>query len=376
METVKLYYSDPLMREVPARVTSVRGNAFLLDRTIFYPEGGGQRGDSGTFGPYRIVTTVKDENSNPLHVTDGPLPQVGDEYMLRLDWDERYYGMVEHTAQHLISSVLFHRFSIATTAVHHGKDEITVETDFSDIPLADLLETELECIRHIGENRRVRMEEMTRSDAALVSRRSIKVDDSIVRVVIIDGLDAVACGGVHLPSTGEIGELAYAGSDMIRGCVRTHWRVGRKATEMRRRNAVAVREAGRLLSSECSALIPELERVLEENRSLKHEISEICRRRALDEFCAHHGSSIVYSTDCDLDCLAAKATEDRKRRVFIKGSGNTFLFAGTKAEFDELKGKLHLRGGGKEPLFRGRITGGGETVLSEAESILRSFQNQ
>ena len=199
MTTDKLYYREPYTKEIEASVTAVTDKGFLLDRSIFYPECGGQRGDSGYFGSIRIVTTVKDGEGNPLHVTDGPLPSVGDRAVLRLDWDERFFGMQEHTAQHLLSSVLHNSYGIGTVAVHHGTDEITIETDRSCIAHDTLLSVEEEAWRLIGENRKVWIEDMSREKAeSLNLRRTIKVDDAVVKVVFIEGQDAVPCGGVHL----------------------------------------------------------------------------------------------------------------------------------------------------------------------------------
>ncbi len=373
METVKLYYTDPYMKEIEATVTAVTERGFYLDRSIFYPECGGQRGDSGYYGELRITTTEKDGDGNPLHITEGPLPSVGEKASLRLDWDGRFFGMVEHTAQHLISAVLWNSFGTGTVAVHHGKDEITIETDRSNIPESTLLAVEDECIRHIGENRKVWMEEMPREDAGKISRRSVKVDDSVVKVVFIDGVDAVACGGVHLAGLGEIGELVYTGSDAIRGHARTIWRVGVKAKETRRENAVLLGKAKAMLSSENSSFVSDLERLINENRELRHINRELMKNAALSVFNAHSGSVVVYSTDSELDALVEAACSDRTRKIFITGPGNTFMFVGTKDEFNTLREKLSLRGGGREPLFRGRYEGNTSFVLSEAESLMSSF---
>ena len=375
METVKLYYTDPYMKETGATVTAVTDKGFYLDKTIFYPECGGQRGDSGYFGSIRITTTEKDSEGNPLHITEGPLPKVGETSLLRLDWDERYFGMVEHTAQHLISSVLWNSFGIGTVAVHHGKDEITIETDRSNIPTGTLIAVEDECLKHIGENRKVWMEEMERAEAEKISRRSIKVDDAVVKVVFIDGIDAVACGGVHLSALGEIGELVYTGSDAIRGHARTIWRVGVKAKEIRRENAQILSKAKTLLSSDSSSFLSDLERLITEKRDLEHRNRELMKTIAVSGFKAHEGKVVVYSTDAELDSLVDAACADRTRKIFITGPGNTFMFVGTKDEFNLLREKLSLKGGGREPLFRGKAEGNGNEVLSAAESLLSSFQN-
>ncbi len=374
--TERLYYTSPYLKEIDAVVTAVEGNGFLLDRTIFYPECGGQRGDSGFFGEYRIITTIQSSSGEPLHIVEGSLPSIGERLTLVLDWDERFFGMKEHTAQHLLSSVLFASYSIGTVAVHHGRDEITIETDRKEISSDVLLSVEEKAIALIGENRRVWTEEKERREVEKMNlRRSIKVDGGSVRVVFIEGQDAVPCGGVHLRSLSEIGELMYTGSETIRGHVRTSWRIAGKAGALRRENQSLVNRAKALLSSDSSSLIPDIEKLIEENRNLKRENRDLRGKEAVREFEEKKGNVVVYSTRAELDLLIKAATLDSSRRVFITGGGRTFLFAGTVEEFGLLKNKLSLRGGGRERLFRGTYTLDESLTLSSAEEILCSLQN-
>ncbi len=376
MTTDKLYYTDPYLREVEATVTSVTEKGFLLTRSVFYPECGGQRGDSGFFGPYRIVTTEKDRAGNPVHITDGALPSVGDTYTLKLDWEERFFGMVEHTAQHLLSSVLYNSFGIGTVAVHHGTDEITIETDRSTIAEETLLKVEEEAVRLIGGNRRVWSEDMSRRSAEELSmRRSIKVDDDIVKVVFIEDQDAVPCGGVHLSSLGQIGELIYITSDTVRSHCRTYWRVGKKAREWRRENVSAATSASSLLSCDRFTLSDAVEHILEENRELRHMLKSLEKKASEVEFRSHTESTVIYSSSYDLDALIEAACTDPGRKIFITGPKNTFMYIGTKNEFNIIKNALSLRGGGRDPLFRGTFTGSVDDVISSAKGLLGSLQD-
>ncbi len=371
MTTDKLYYRDPYLRETEATVTAVTDKGFLLTASVFYPECGGQRGDSGFFGPYRIVTTEKDGEGNPLHITDGPLPSAGDTYTLRLDWEERFFGMVEHTAQHLLSSILYNSFGIGTVAVHHGTDEITIETDFSTVAEETLLKTEEEAVRLIGENRRVWSEDMSHQSAEnLGMRRSIKVDDDIVKVVFIEEQDAVACAGVHLSRLGEIGEIAYIGSDTIRSRCRTYWRVGEKARSYRRENVSAVLSASTLLSCDRFTLAEGVKHILDENRDLRHSLKALEKKAAGNEFNSHREECVVYSTDYELDALIDSACKDTKRRIFITGPKNTFMYIGKKDDFNVLKSALSLRGGGRDPLFRGTYTESNDDIISSVKNLL------
>ena len=83
--TDKLYYIDGYLRETEATVVSVTEKGIILNRTVFYPEGGGQPGDRGWFGTFHIIDTQKDEDGNPLHIIKGDKPSVGEKAVLRLD---------------------------------------------------------------------------------------------------------------------------------------------------------------------------------------------------------------------------------------------------------------------------------------------------
>lgn len=369
----RLYYEDPYLAEIEAEVTQVDEKGFYLDKTIFYPECGGQRGDSGFFGPYRVETTIPGKDGEPLHVVSGSLPQVGEKHILTLDWDKRYFSMIEHTAQHLISSVLYNSFSIATVAVHHGEDEITIETDKNVLPQEILLETEEKVIKLITENRKVCSLEVTREDAlSLPLRRTIKVDSDRVRVVFIEKEDITPCGGVHIASLGEIEEALYVGSESIRGHIRTIWRVGKKSRERRRENSYIVSSLKKKFSAEGEAIIHEGERLIEENRILKKENKTLVQALSKLEFEKQKGDIIVYMTHYPLDSLLDIASEKGKR-IFILGEGNTFLFVGEKDSFNALKEKFELRGGGREPLFRGTSDLLDSSMLGQIKSFLASL---
>lgn len=371
--TEKLYYKDGYLKETTATVKEVRDNSFILDKTIFYPEGGGQRGDRGFFGPHKVDNTIKDENGEILHLSSS-LPKVGETYSLVLDWENRIEGMREHTAQHLISSILFHSYGISTVAVHEGDGAITIETDRSEIDDDILLDVEKKTIEHICENRRVWQEEKRREDALEMNmRRSIKVDSPTVLVVFIDSLDAVACGGVHLSSTGEIGEVSYLGKESIRGHVRVIWSIGEKSREIRLMNSRAIKRIGTLLSSPSSLVTNEVERMLEENKELKRKNRELEKALAIKEIeKSLIGSLVIETVSHSVELLLDFVSSYPEKEFFIIENGlkKGFLYYGKKERFMLLKEKANLKGGGREPLFRGTYSIEIEELIEIAKDAL------
>lgn len=373
MKSELLYYSDQYLKEVTAKVIATTARGIVLDRTIFYPEGGGQRGDSGYYGSYRIVGTIK-EGETVVHLIDGDKPKVGSNELLRLDWPERFFSMVEHTSQHLISSILYNSFQIATLAVHQGEDYITIETDKSTIDLSTLLKVEDEAIEHICQNKRVWQVEMKREDAlALNMRRSIKVDSELVKVVFIDNTDCVCCGGVHISHLGEIGEISYIASEEIRGRVRTIWACGKKARERRRENQELLLEAKRMLSATDETLLENIGRLIRENTEIKRRVDVMSKAEAEREFREKIGSSQIgaYMTDYALDSLVEIACQVNKKVFILNKEKNNFLLVGSKDDFASLKDKIELKGGGREPLFRGTILGPIEGLIDRVDTILK-----
>ena len=357
--TELLYYVNGYLKSTEATVTEIRDGKVVLDKTIFYPECGGQPGDRGTFGQWKIADTKKDKDGTPLHVIEGDLPIVGTKSVLTLDWDHRYFYMKEHTAQHLLSALLFREYGIGTVAVHQGEDILTIETDKSEIDDDVLLSLEEKAIDEIIKSRKVYQVDMDRKEAEnLKMRRSIKVDDETVKVVFISDLDAVACGGVHLSSTGEIKEICYRGKEQIRGRVRTIWSVGEKARKYRRENERAVRECGKLLSSDSHSLSSTLEKFLAEDLELKKECRELKQKVIELELKERKENPIVFESSVSIaeaPEIVEKYAEGRKIFILDGTNKRNFLFFGTKDDFEKIKKGCTLKGGGREPLFRGTI---------------------
>ena len=371
--TEKLYYEDAYLREIEAEVLSVSGSSIILDRTIFYPEGGGQSGDCGWFGDIRIKDTVKGEDGTPLHIiADGfPVPSPGTKATLRLDWDHRYFYMKEHSAQHLVSALLFSMHGIGTVAVHQGADGFTVETDRSDIPDEVLLSVEDAASAAIREGHRIWQDEVEHSDAeALHMRRSIKVGGR-VKIVHIDGIDEVACGGVHAGNTSEIGEIAYAGKERIRGHIRTMWKCGDPAVSFRRGNMAIVQSLSALFSAERQNIVKEAERAIAELGELKRDVHRLEEKAASLELrnalCS--GPAFLIS-DIPVSAFDGAIPEGYAYPVLIADDSGRFLFYGDGDLFAELRGSLGIKGGGRNSLFHGSFEGKASGFIAAAREVI------
>jgi misacylated tRNA(Ala) deacylase len=213
--TVELFREDSYLKECEANVVSVDERGICLDRTIFYPMGGGQPGDSGTLLGFDgtetpIADTFKDrETGDHLHVPSegAPLPAVGDKVTLRIDWDRRYRLMRMHSCMHLLCAVV----PAGVTGGSVREDSARLDFDLPDPP--DKLQIEEDLKRLIAENHSMRLEWITDEDLEqqpeLVRTMSVKPPTGAgrVRLVRFEGVDLQPCGGTHVAATGEIGRV-------------------------------------------------------------------------------------------------------------------------------------------------------------------------
>ncbi|WP_126977409.1 alanyl-tRNA editing protein [Frigidibacter oleivorans] len=218
--TEPLFRTDPYLRHAPAVVTGLTGEGgIVLDRTIFYPTGGGQPGDSGRLdwpgGGIAIATAVKGEGGAVVLVPAEPLalPAAGTAVVQRLDWDRRHRHMRVHTALHLLSVVI----PLPVTGGQIGTEKGRLDFDMPDPP-DDLAAVEAALNALVARDLPVTEDWIT--DAELLADPSIvktlsvmpPVGQGRVRLVRIgqgaDQVDLQPCGGTHVARTGEIGRVA------------------------------------------------------------------------------------------------------------------------------------------------------------------------
>lgn len=210
-------------REFRAKVVALPPGAVVLDRTYFYPAGGGQQADHGTLGTageprYTVVDVTKSGTSavHRLRKGAGPTPsalQVGQDVEASIDWERRHRHMRLHTGQHLLSALVFQRTGVRTREATMSGSGGTVDLE-AGLPPGVALETLAhEANQLLQENHRVTIRHVARSEWELNpgARSGLvplprHVDP--VRIIEIDGLDACPCGGTHVRATGEVGQLA------------------------------------------------------------------------------------------------------------------------------------------------------------------------
>lgn len=370
--TEQVYYIEPYAQTLNAHVVKVREDGIVLDRTIFYPEGGGQEGDRGFINGVRVLDT-RLTDGQIVHIMETTEPfREGYEVETVLDWPHRWHFMKAHTAQHMISGTMYTKAGINTVAVHMSDEIITVETDRGDIPLETLYQIESAVNEEIINNREVSSLEVSHSEAeSLGLRRSIKVSGD-VRLVQIGNVDLIACGGIHVRRTGEIGRISYAGSEIVRSHVRTIWYYSSSAVSHQREDREVVNEAGVLLSSRGRNIIPALEHLIQENRNLKAEVRS--REEMIASLVLADGKK-VFSSPVELSAYHKLCSEGRVFfAVYEREGGVNWLLCASDGLFSRFREKLFplyaMKGGGKGIMYQGSASCSADELLSAAQVII------
>ena len=366
--TEKLYYIDSHLREFTAVVTACeqtkQGWSLCLDRTAFFPEGGGQLADTGLIGQARVLD-VHEKDGRILHYTDRPLP-VGERFPCVLDWEQRLRRMQNHSGEHIVSGLVYREFGFDNVGFHMGADCMTM--DYSG-------ELSWEQLMHVEQL----ANEAVRADLplkiwfpepaeleALLYRSKLDLTEN-VRIVEIPGIDRCACCAPHVDRSGEVGLIKILSAERHRGGVRITALCGMDALEEVRRCQESVTAISGLLSVPRERVVSGVERALETQSAQKERIArlslELARLRA-ESFEESGENLAVFDTVLDEVALrelvnllaqkrpvaAAFSGSDEEGYRYIIGSRRVDLRKNGRA----LNAGIQGRGGGSSLMIQGR----------------------
>jgi alanyl-tRNA synthetase len=224
----RLYYDDSYLREFHARVLhrSDDGQTLYLDRTAFYPTSGGQPHDVGSIAGAAVVDVI-DEEERIAHRTVSPVAAA--EVDCRVDWARRFDHMQQHSGQHLLSAVFIEQFGIETCSFHLGEEISTLDLEAPAIGMEKVIAAERRANEAVWENRPI---VVTYEDAvSAADLRKPTGRAGTLRIVSIQGLDRIACGGTHVRLTGEIGTIVIRRLEKIRNTMRVEFLCGGRAVK-------------------------------------------------------------------------------------------------------------------------------------------------
>jgi len=224
--TDRLYYHDSYLREFRARVLdrSDDGRALYLDRTAFYPTSGGQPNDIGSIEGVSVVDVV-DEDERIAHRMAVPVDAA--EVQCSVDWVRRYDHMQQHSGQHLLSAIFIEQFGIETCSFHLGEETSTLDLEVPAIDMEKVTAAERRANEAVWENRPIVVTYEEAHSAGDLRKPTGRA--GTLRIVSIDGLDRIACGGTHVRLTGEIGPVLIRRLEKIRTTTRVEFLCGGRA---------------------------------------------------------------------------------------------------------------------------------------------------
>lgn len=384
--TQKLYYEDVYLKEFDAVVTGCEeknGRFFaVLNRSAFYPEGGGQSGDRGILvrqDQSRVEVLDTHEKGEEIVLTcSGPV-SAGEKVHGILDWEFRFDRMQNHSGEHIVSGLIHERYGCNNVGFHMSLDRMTIDLD-GEIPEEGLREIERRANEIVWENVPIRTDTYTQEEAAKIAYRSKKDLEGSIRVVSIPGADVCACCGTHVAQTGEIGLIKILSHERFKGGVRMEMMCGRWAYQYIDRICRQNHEVSVHLSSPMEETGGAAKRLVEENRQLKGRLIEQLYQRIDQkaEELAGAGDILLFVPGGD-----SVAAQKLTAKVMETCGGAVFSFAGSdqdgykyaagllngdlKALIREMNAALNGRGGGKPFFQQGSVTASGEQI----EAFLR-----
>lgn len=278
-ETERLYFTDSSLLEFSATVVEVNqtgeGARIALDRTAFYPTGGGQPNDIGRLAGAE-VTDVFEENGTIYHVVkDASRITAGQVVSGRIDAARRLDHLQQHSGQHILSQAFIQACGAETRSFHLGSHTSTIDIDLQSPTNDHMREAEEIANRIIFENRAMRVHMLSEEEAAKVPLRKESAVRGTIRVIEIEGFDWSPCGGTHASGAGQTGLIAIKSFERAKKMTRVEFVCGHRALEdYRIANKIAVSVA-QMFSAERDAAPEMVSKTLQENKALKKRLREL-----------------------------------------------------------------------------------------------------
>lgn len=366
--TEKLYYGDPFLREFTGTVLECREEngqwVAVLDKTAFYPEGGGQPADHGHLGGVN-VTDVREKDGRILHYCDG-FVETGAEVQGTIDWERRFDFMQQHSGEHIVSGIIYRQFQCDNVGFHIGHQLVTIDFN-AELSTQDMKLVENLANRYIWEDHRCTVEYPSPDRLEEMAYRSKKALSGQVRIVTWPGADCCACCGTHVRSSGQVGVVKLISCQRFREGVRIEMAAGGRALAWIAAVAEQNTAVSQLLSAKPNATAAAVERLQGELYGLRGRVAALEERdfaRTAERY-AGAGDALLIEPSMSPDSLRRLCGMVQERV-----GGRCAVFAGRDGAYQyaislpggdlrplvkALNAALHGRGGGKPEFVQGSV---------------------
>lgn len=385
--TKRIYYEDSHQKDFSAFVTACENEKdywrICLDQTAFFPEGGGQNGDSGFLNQAEIFDTREDQGVI-WHYSRCPL-EPGTEVTGKIDWAKRFSRMQQHTGEHIVSGLIHARFGYDNVGFHLGDQDVTLDFN-GPVSRDELSQIEEAANAAVFSNLPVQISLPSREELASLEYRSKIEIEGQVRIVTIPGIDVCACCAPHVKYTGEIGLIRLTNVQSHRGGVRINLLAGDRALRDCREKEAAVRAVSVLLSAKENKIPQAVERLKQETFELKGRLMQLNLSRIQDKAAAVPDGTenpVFFETDLDMDtcrefvnlltdrchgtvCVFSGDDTDNWRYILGSRTGDTRQLC------RYLNQTFQGKGGGKPEMVQGSLKGKKTDILTSISSFLQN----
>ncbi len=382
MNTIKLYELDSMLSEFECTVLDcIKWNGkykIVLDKTAFFPEGGGQTADKGVIGDANVLD-VQEIEGEIYHFTDKPLT-VNQSYTATLEFEERFDKMQNHSGEHIVSGIVNKKFGYQNVGFHLSESVVTLDFD-GPLSREDLEKIELLANRAVQQNVAItayypKSEELK----GIAYRSKLDLTDN-VRLVEIDGYDICACCAPHVKTTGQIGLIKLLQCEKHKDGVRIFMKCGMRAISDYQNKYKNIAEISAALCAKQDETASAVKVLLSDKENLKYEITGL-KRQIIDL-----KLQLLQNTDGNICIIDQGLTNDDMRyfannmvdrcRVFgvfcEKENGFKYICASSNTDMrqfgKELNAGLNGKGGGSDKMIQG-------SVLCDKEDIEKFFNTK
>lgn len=370
--TIRIYDTDSHAQTFTGEVLSCtaenKGYDIVLDRTAFFPGGGGQEADRGTLAGEPLLA-IYEKDQIVHHIISTPL-EVGSMVQGCIDYELRFSNMQLHSGEHIVSGLLHSTYGVDNVGFHMGTDEVTLDIN-GIITMEQLLDIERRANEAIYQNLSVKVEYPSDSELASLDYRSKKELSGEVRIVTYEGLDCCACCAPHVQRTGEIGLIKILSAQKYKGGTRISMLSGSRALAIMNIYQENVGQIGAMLSTKPEATAAGVAKLREDMTSMHEQLVAVQRQliRLKAESAASGSEPYVVFEELD-DATCAREyvnllVERREGPVVLylpRGNGYQYIMASrndsVRALGQVMNKALNGRGGGSDAMVQGTVQAG------------------